>query len=59
MHTFCSPKEKLSFTGFDQVLSTGKIVVLNMNIFEYTMLSKIIATYLKLRFSNRSYDSSS
>jgi len=50
MHTFCSPKEKLSFTGFDQVLSTGKIVVLNMNIFEYTMLSKIIATYLKLDF---------
>ena len=49
-NTFCSPKEKLTFTGFDEVLSKGKIVVLNMNIFEYDSLSKIIATYLKLDF---------
>lgn len=28
----------------------GKIVVLNLNIFEYSILSKIIATYLKLDF---------
>lgn len=48
--TFCSPKNKLTFTGFDEVLSNGKIVVLNMNIFEYNALSKIIATYLKLDF---------
>ncbi len=48
--TFCSPKNKLTFTGFDEVLSKGKIVVLNMNIFEYNALSKIIATYLKLDF---------
>ncbi len=47
---FCSPKNKLTFTGFDEVLSKGKIVVLNMNIFEYDTLSKIIATYLKLDF---------
>ena len=48
--TFCSPKNKLTFTGFDEVLSKGKIVVLNMNIFEYNALSKIVATYLKLDF---------
>lgn len=50
MQTFCSPKEKLTFTGFDDVINKGKIVVLNMNIFEYNMLSKIVATYLKLDF---------
>ena len=49
-NTFCSPKNNLTFTGFDEVLSKGKIVVLNMNIFEYNTLSKIIATYLKLDF---------
>ena len=48
--TFCSPKNKLSFTGFDEVIKKGKIVVLNMNISEYSTLSKIIATYLKLDF---------
>ena len=50
MNTFCSQKSKLTFHGFDEVLSSGKIVVLNMNIFEYSLLSKIIATYLKLDF---------
>lgn len=49
-NTFCPPKNKLTFTGFDEVLSKGKIVVLNMNIFEYNSLSRIIATYLKLDF---------
>ena len=49
-NTFCPPKNKLTFTGFDEVLNQGKIVVLNMNIFEYNTLSKIIATYLKLDF---------
>ena len=48
--TFCPPKNKLTFTGFDEILSKGKIVVLNMNIFEYNALSKIVATYLKLDF---------
>lgn len=50
MRTFCPPKEKLTFTGFSEVIKSGKIVVLNMNIFEYNMLSRIIATYLKLDF---------
>ena len=50
MTTFCSPIEKLSFTGFSEVLQKGKMVVLNMNISEYNSLSKIIAAYLKLDF---------
>ena len=50
MSCFCSPKEKLTFTGFEDVIKKGKIVVLNMNISEYSNLSKIIATYLKLDF---------
>ena len=50
MSIFCSSKEKLTFSGFNDVLKSGKIVVLNMNIAEYSMLSRIIATYLKLDF---------
>ena len=48
--TFCPEKNKLNFLGFKNVIKSGKIVVLNMNIAEYDMLSKIIATYLKLDF---------
>jgi len=50
--TFCSPKENLTFSGFDEVIEQGKIVVLNMNISEYNLLSKIIAAYLKLDFQS-------
>ena len=52
LNTFCSPKEKLSFDGFSSVINEGKIVVLNMNIAEYSLLSKIIAAYLKLDFQS-------
>ena len=52
MSTFCSPKDKLSFSGFSDVLKYGKIVILNLNIAEYSSLSKIIATYLKLDFQS-------
>ncbi len=46
-----NPKEKeLNFFGFEDLINSGKIVVLNMNISEYQNLSKIIATYLKLDF---------
>lgn len=48
--TFSSPREKLTFKGFNEVIKKGKIVVLNMNIAEHTLLSKIIAAYLKLDF---------
>ena len=50
LNTFCPQKENLKFQGFQEVLSKGKIVVLNMNIAEYKNLSKIIAAYLKLDF---------
>lgn len=47
---FCPEKSELNFHGFHDVVSLGKIVVLNMNIAEYRNLSKIIAAYLKLDF---------
>lgn len=50
--TFSPPKNKLNFLGFSDVIKYGKIVVLNMNISEYSLLSKIIATYLKLDFQS-------
>ena len=48
--TFSPDKNKLNFIGFEDVIKSGKIVVLNMNVSEYSLLSKIIATYLKLDF---------
>lgn len=48
--TFNPKEEELNFFGFENLINTGKIVVLNMNISEYKALSKIIATYLKLDF---------
>lgn len=50
--TFCPNKNKLNFLGFKDVIKNGKIVVLDMNISEYDILSKIIATYLKLDFQS-------
>ena len=52
LKTFCAPKEKLNFFGFDDLIDTGKIVVLDMNIAEFRNLSKIIAAYLKLDFQS-------
>ena len=49
---FCSPKQDLNFTGFQNVIENGEIVVLNMNLSEYKNLSKIIAAYLKLDFQS-------
>ena len=48
--TFNPIKKDLNFFGFEDVLKNGKIVVLNMNINEYSNLSKMIAAYLKLDF---------
>ena len=50
LQSFCPDKENINFFGFNDVIDSGKIVVLNMNINEYKNLSKIIATYLKLDF---------
>lgn len=49
-NTFCPPKEKVTFKGFQNL--EDNIVVLNMNIAEYRNLSKILATYLKLDFES-------
>lgn len=49
-NTFCPTEDELNFFGFEEVIKSGKIVVLNMNISEYQDLSKIIAAYLKLDF---------
>lgn len=49
-NTFSPRRDKLTFNGFTDVINSGKIVVLNMNISEYRNLSKIIAAYLKLDF---------
>ena len=50
INTFCSSKKDINFPSFSEIIDTGKIVVLNMNINEYKNLSKIIAAYLKLDF---------
>lgn len=52
LNTFCPPQNKITFHGFTEAITTGKIIVLNMNISEYTILSKIIAAYLKLDFQS-------
>ncbi len=48
--TFCPPREKLNFDGFTDAIQNGKIIVLNINVSEYALLSKMIAAYLKLDF---------
>lgn len=47
---FCPSKEEINFKGFKNLISQGKILVLDMNLAEYRNLSKIIAAYLKLDF---------
>ena len=52
LKTFNPSQKDLNFYGFEEVLKEGKIVVLKMNISEYSNLSKIIAAYLKLDFQS-------
>ena len=49
-NVFCPEKKEINFLGFEDVLNSGKIVVLNLNIAQYKNLSKTIAAYLKLDF---------
>lgn len=51
-NTFCPEKDNENFTNFSDVISKGKIVVLNMNISIYKNLSKLMAAYLKLDFQS-------
>jgi len=50
--TFCPKMENLTFTGFDELINDGKIVILSMNAAEYPEVSKTIAAYLKLDFQS-------
>ena len=50
--TFNPSKTEENFFGLKEIINSGKIVILNMNIAEYKNLSKIIATYLKLDFQS-------
>ena len=50
LQTFNPTQEEENFNGLSEILTQGKIVILNMNISEYKNLSKIIAAYLKLDF---------
>ena len=50
--TFNPSKKQSNFTGLEDIIKLGKIVVLNMNIAEYKNISKIIAAYLKLDFQS-------
>ena len=49
-NTFNPSQKEENFPGFEALINSGKIVVLNMNISQYRNLSKIIAAYLKLDF---------
>lgn len=49
---FCCPKSAITFSGFQEVLAKGKIVVFVMPIAEYTNLAKIMSCYLKLDFQS-------
>lgn len=49
---FSPSKKDVTFSGFKNIIKSGKIVVLSMNISEFSTLSKIIATYMKLDFQS-------
>lgn len=50
--TFNSKKDSGYTINLSNIISEGKVVVLNMNIAQYKNLSKIIAAYLKLDFQS-------
>jgi len=48
--TFSPPQEEENLNNMLDIIQSGKILVLNMNLAEYQNLSKIIAAYLKMDF---------
>ena len=52
VESFVLNKKNISFPGFSYILKYHKIVVLDMNLSEYSSLAKIIAAYLKLDFQS-------
>ena len=57
LNTFSPSTESSNSFNFRDVISQGKIVVLNVNIATYQNLSKILATYLKLDFQTEVLES--
>ncbi|MCL2860378.1 MAG: hypothetical protein FWF46_07510 [Oscillospiraceae bacterium] len=57
LNTFSPSIDCSNSFNFKDVLSQGKIVVLNVNIATYQNLSKILATYLKLDFQTEVLES--
>ena len=49
---FCPDKKNLTFTGFEQCINEGKIVILAMNKAQYPEVARTIAAYLKLDFQS-------
>lgn len=50
LKTFNPVKKEINLNNLSEIIKSGKIIVLNMNIAEYKNLAKIIAAYLKLDF---------
>ncbi len=48
--TFCAPEQKLNFPGFQEVVNSGKIVILSMPESKYGLIGKIIGIILKLDY---------
>lgn len=48
--TFCPSKEEINFSGFEDVIREGKIVVWKINANKKPKVAKLIAAYLKLDF---------
>ncbi len=59
--TFCPPEEKLNFPGFQDVINSGRIVILRMPESKYGLTGKAIGIMLKLDYFrtvlNRVYNS--
>lgn len=49
---FCPGKDEKTFTGFEECINEGKIVILAMNKAKYPQVSRTIAAYLKLDFQS-------
>ncbi len=49
-NAFCAPAEKINFTGFQDAVNKGKIVILNMPESKYGLTGKIIGIMLKLDY---------
>ncbi len=49
-NTFCVPKEKLNFPGFQEIVNKGKIVILRMHESKYGLTGRAVGIMLKLDY---------